>query len=75
MPYKTLKELPDGVKNNLPVHGQEIYQAAYNSAWDQYKDPDDRYNDASREEVAHRVAWSAVKNEYKKDEDGNWVKK
>ena len=75
MPYETLDELPDGVKNNLPLHGQEIYQAAYNNAWNQYEDPDDRRDDASREEVAHRVAWSAVKNEYEKSNDGNWVKK
>jgi cation transport regulator len=75
MPYKALDELPDSVKGNLPKHGQEIYQAAYNNAWDQYEDPDDRRDDASREEVSHRVAWSAVKNEYKKNDDGNWVEK
>ena len=29
----------------------------------------------SREETAHRVAWSAVKKVYEKDSRGNWVKK
>ena len=75
MPYDTIKDLPDSVRDNLPKHAQEIYQSAYNSAWDEYKDPDERRGDASREETAHRVAWSAVKNEYKKDENGDWVKK
>ncbi|MFP4465112.1 MAG: putative cation transport regulator ChaB [Alphaproteobacteria bacterium] len=75
MPYENLSDLPDSVKDNLPEHGREIYRAAYNSAWDQYKDPDKRRDDASREETAHRVAWAAVKQEYEKNENGNWVKK
>jgi cation transport regulator len=76
MPYKNNNELPDSVKDNLPEHAQDIYREAYNSAWDQYKDPEDRRGDASREETAHRVAWSAVKNDYEKDENsGEWKKK
>ena len=42
MPYKKKSELPDGVKDNLPSHAQDIYKEAYNSAWDEYKDPSDR---------------------------------
>lgn len=75
MPYEKLSELPDSVRDNLPKHAQEIYKEAYNSAWDQYKDPEDRRGDASREETAHRVAWAAVKQSYEKNERGNWVKK
>jgi cation transport regulator len=75
MPYAQKKDLPDAVKDNLPTHAEEIYKEAFNSAWDQYKDPDDRRGDASREETAHRVAWAAVKQEYEKNEDGDWVKK
>ena len=74
MPYDTRSQLPDSVKNNLPKHGQEIYKEAYNNAWDEYADSEDRKGDASREETAHRVAWSAVKQEYKKKGD-KWVKK
>jgi cation transport regulator len=67
MPYDTLKDLPDSVRDNLPKHAQEIYQAAYNSAWEEYD------HDESR---AHRVAWAAVKNDYEKDDkSGEWVKK
>ena len=76
MPYPKRSDLPDGVKDNLPAHAQDIYKEAYNSAWDEYKDPDDRRDDASREEVSHRVAWAAVKRKYEKDEDsGKWVAK
>lgn len=73
MPYSKNSELPDNVKDNLPSHAQEIYRKAFNSAWDEYKDPDDRRGDDSREEVAHKVAWSAVKKEYHKDGD-RWVR-
>lgn len=74
--YKSKDDLPDSVSDNLPKHAQEIYREAFNSAWEQYKDPEDRRGNASREETAHRVAWSAVKKEYEKDEDsGKWKKK
>ena len=42
MPYKTVDDLPDNVTNVLPKHAQEIYRAAFNNAWDEYKDPDER---------------------------------
>ncbi|TWQ01152.1 ChaB family protein, partial [Escherichia coli] len=54
---------------------QDIYKEAFNSAWDQYKDKDDRRDDASREETAHKVAWAAVKHEYAKGDDDKWHKK
>jgi len=74
--YKNEKDLPESVKDNLPKHAQEIYREAFNSAWEEYKDSKDRRGDASREETAHRVAWSAVKNVYEKDGDnGKWKKK
>ena len=75
MPYKTRQDLPDSVRNSLPQHGQEIYKEAYNSAWEQYKDPADRDGDDSREEVSHKVAWTAVKNVYEKNDAGDWVEK
>jgi cation transport regulator len=74
MPYNNLKDLPDSVKEHLPKHAQEIYKEAYNNAWNQYKDPEDRQGDSSREEVSHKVAWSAVKQSYEK-KDGKWRKK
>jgi cation transport regulator len=75
MPYDRINELPDRVKDNLPKHAQEIYMSAYNSAWEQYADPEERRGDRSREETAHAVAWSAVKKTYEQDDEGNWKKK
>jgi len=76
MPYDSISDLPDSVKEHLPKHAQEIYKEAYNNAWEQYKSPSQRRGDASHEETAHRVAWAAVKKEYQKDESsGRWRRK
>jgi cation transport regulator len=67
MPYNSIRELPDGVRDHLPKHAQEIYKSAFNNAWEEYNHDEQR---------AHSVAWSAVKRSYRKDEaSGRWVKK
>lgn len=75
MPYDSKSELPEDVKDALPEHAQEIYREAFNSAWDQYEDADERQGGRSREATAHSVAWSAVKKKYEKGDDGKWHKK
>ena len=75
MPYRSTNDLPDSVKNVLPDHAQDIYKEAFNGAYDEYKNPEDRRGDADREEVAHKVAWSAVKKAgYEKGNDNTWHK-
>lgn len=75
MPYAVVSELPESVKNVLPKHAQEVYKEAFNSAYRQYNGPAERRGDESREETAHKVAWSAVKKAgYGKGEDDNWHK-
>jgi cation transport regulator len=74
MPYSRISDLPGSVRNSLPKHGQEIYKEAFNNAWDEYEDPAKRREGASREEIAHRVAWSAVKQLYV-NRNGNWTRK
>lgn len=75
MPYTSTSELPDSVKSVLPAHAQTIFKEAFNSAYDEYKDPDDRRGKESREEVAFKVAWNAVKHQYEKGEDDKWYPK
>lgn len=75
MPYENRDSLPESVKNVLPAHAQDIYKEAYNSAWNEYKEKKDRRGDETREEVAHKVAWSAVKHQYEKGDDDKWHKK
>lgn len=75
MPYESVDDLPASVRDNLPQHAREVYLAAFNNAWEEYKNAEDRKGGASREEVAHKVAWSAVKNKYEKKKDGTWKSK
>lgn len=74
MPYATIGELPGSVKSVLPEHAQKIYLEAFNHAWEEYKDPKKRKTDSTREEIAHKVAWAAVKKNYVKKRDV-WVRR
>jgi cation transport regulator len=46
----------------LPPHAHDIFRAAFNNAWARYG----RRDLQRGEEIAHRVAWSAVKRQYRK---------
>ena len=62
--------------DTLPSHAQKIYTKAHKNALKQYASPSRRRGGKrqSKEQVAHKVAWSAVKKEYKKKGD-KWVTK
>ncbi|MDE2383794.1 MAG: ChaB family protein [Alphaproteobacteria bacterium] len=60
MPYATNRDLPLPVRKHLPEHAQEIFRAAFNNAFEQHE------NDPRQEEIANRIAWSAVKRSYEK---------
>jgi cation transport regulator len=66
VPYDVNAELPQSVRDHLPDHAQTIYREAFNHAWRQYA------GDPTHEEIAHRVAWSAVKRKYRKEGE-RWV--
>lgn len=68
MPYASVNDLPASVRAHLPLHAQEIYLAAFNNAWTEYQDR----GTERREEIAHRVAWAAVKRKYQKAGD-RWI--
>lgn len=65
MPYKTNQELPESVRNALPAEAQSIWRNVFNNAEGQGKPVDQ----------AAQMAWGAVKNGWKKNEQGEWVKK
>jgi len=68
MPYAANEDLPQSVRSHLPGHAQDIFRSAFNHAWATY-----RAKDSARiEEIAHRVAWAAVKKHYRKAGD-IWV--
>ncbi len=66
MPYATNEDLPVPVRRHLPQYAQQLYRKAFNSAWRHYP------LDSRREEISHRIAWTAVKQAYHKA-DGIWV--
>jgi len=70
VPYASNDDLPLSVRRHLPLHAQDIFRAAFNNAWQTYgaKEP------WRREEVAHRVAWAAVKKRYRKAGD-DWIER
>ena len=65
MPYSKNSDLPAPLRKVLPHHAQDIYRAAFNDAYAHYG--------AAREEVAHRVAWAAVKKHYVHLTGSVWV--
>ncbi len=54
--------------DKLPSHAQKIYREAHKNAVKQYSNPSKRRGgkQQSKEQIAHKVAWSAVKKQYKK---------
>jgi cation transport regulator len=48
------------VRAHLPPHAQDIFRAAFNSAYDEH------HGDPRQEEIAFRIAWAAVKRSYHK---------
>jgi cation transport regulator len=62
--------------DSLPEHAQHIFKEAHGNAVLQYQDPTKRRRGKrqSAEEVAHKTAWAAVKQKYKK-QGNEWVRK
>ena len=70
MPYESINELPKSVRN-LPSRAKALYMKTVNSCWEDLEDAED----AAREKASHESAWSAVKEQYEKDDEtGEWVK-
>lgn len=68
MPYSSNSDLPPRIRRVLPRHAQDIYREAFNHAFVSYADS------GRREEIAHRVAWAAVKKRYIKSGTA-WVER
>jgi cation transport regulator len=68
VPYPSNAALPPRVRNHLPERAQDIFREAFNSAWLTYA----ARHPVRREEIAHRVAWAAVKRRYRKV-GADWV--
>lgn len=67
MPWDSIGELPEAIRNTLPSNAQQIFLNTFNSAWDS-----DCKNQTNRETCAMQRAWGAVKRLYKK-EGNKWI--
>ena len=65
VPYATNADLPERIRKNLPRKAQDIFRAAFNSAYDRYG--------PKNEARAFRIAWAAVKRGYVQRIAGVWV--
>jgi cation transport regulator len=64
MPYSTNSDLPDNVKSSLPERAQTVFRTVFNA----------QLATGKSEDIARKVAWTAVKNGWKKDGE-EWVRK
>ena len=62
--------------DTLPSHARQIYRKAHKNALKQYKSPAKRRGGRrqSSEQVAHKVAWSAVKKAGYRKKGRSWEK-
>ena len=67
MPYPTNADLPDRIRTHLPQRAQDIFRAAFNSAYERYG--------PEHEGRVFRVAWSAVKRNYVQRSAGIWIRR
>ena len=67
MPYRNNFDLPDPVRNQLPPHAQDIYRETFNHAYGAHA------GEIDREQRAHMIAWAAVKRNYMKADDSEWI--
>lgn len=65
MPYNSNSDLPDSVRTVLPNKAQTVFRNRYNVV----------YDDAGEEQDAMRAAWAAVKEDWHRNENGEWVAK
>ena len=56
MPYGSIQELPENVRDVLPKHAQDIHKAVYSSALKQHPESEDCDDNAPQEEASAGVA-------------------
>lgn len=64
-PYKTIKDLPKQVSNNMSADLQRTFLTVFNRAYEQYQ------NDTR----AFRIAWSVIRRIGRKNKQDIWVRK
>lgn len=63
--YNSNIELPESIKNNLPLKAQNIWRKIFNNAYKEYRD----------DKKAFAVAWSGLEKAGWEKENDKWVEK
>ena len=72
-PYEGIEDLPDTIRDVLPVEAQHVYLETYQTSWGTYQEG--QGGEMGQEAVAHRDGWNAVKRDFVKNENtGRWYK-
>lgn len=61
--YKKLEDLPAQIRSHATEEVQSIWMLAFNEAYETYEGDTESF----------KIAWRAVKEKAKKNEDGNWI--
>lgn len=69
--YKALSLLPKQLRKSLPEGAQKVYLQEFNRAYDSVEEEDMQ---ESKDQYAHRIAWSRLMREYQLMEEG-WTEK
>lgn len=70
--YSSAKDLPKGIRSNLPGRAQELYRGVFNDVWKSCTVRELSEHDCDRYKLAHVKAWSAVKCRFERYGDGVW---
>ncbi|MCE7936196.1 cation transport regulator ChaB [Candidatus Saccharibacteria bacterium CPR2] len=70
--YSSFKDLPEGIKANLPKKAQKLYMGVFNDTWENCSKKEADDCGYSRYKFAHVKAWSAVKQKFERSGDSIW---
>ena len=73
MPYPSVSDIPEPVKDALPPKGQKMWMEVFNSTYESLKKRGITGKEA--DERAASAAWSVISEHYKKGPDGKWREK
>jgi len=70
--YKSIDDLPQHLKDELPREARELYRAAYNRILEKESTPGEAEPPDRAHRLAHEGGMLAVMGEFQQDESGRW---
>jgi len=71
--YKSIDDLPQQIKEELPHEARELYRAAYNRILEK-ESASEGLSPGNTHRLAHEGGMLAVRNEFEMDESGRWYR-